>query len=91
MCVECDITDSFSSELYTLIKEKYPALVKIELLYKKDNKEYITEKISIEWLGAVDAHTFHNWLELKRTQKQKYNAKDYKIIVKLQLTSHTNR
>jgi len=43
-----------------LIKEKYPDLVKIELLYKKDNKAYITEKISIEWLGAVDAHTFHN-------------------------------
>jgi len=58
--IEYDITDSPSSDLYAIIKKNHKALVKLELLYKKDDKEYLTEKISIDWLAVVDAHTFHN-------------------------------
>jgi hypothetical protein len=58
------------------------------IVYKKANKEYITELISLEWLLLVDSHSFFIWIELKKIQKQKYNIQNYDIIIKVFLDAH---
>jgi hypothetical protein len=78
-------------KLYNKIKLHLDKLVKVNLVYKKNNEEYITEKISLEWLAWVDSHSFFVWLELKKTQKHKYNIQNYDVVMQLHLDAHTNR
>jgi len=56
--LEYEIYTVDSLKLYNKIKLHLDQLVKVSLVDKKNNEEYITEKISLEWLDWVDSHSF---------------------------------
>lgn len=91
LTIEYNIENHNFLDIFKSIKSKFSTISKVQIVFKKENNEYITENISLDWLFCIDSHSFYRWLEFKKTQKQKYNVQDYDIILKLILNSHTNR
>lgn len=89
--IDCTLESSKNTSIYEKIKYNFNSLTKLQLIYKKNTIEYITENISLDWMRWVDSQQFFNWLELKKTQKQQYNIKNYTLAFRLELNIHTNR
>lgn len=77
--------------IYSVIREGLQGIIRVQIIYKYDEREYVSENISLGWLHAINSHDFFVWLEYKRAQKQKYNIQNYAILLRVELKSHTNR
>lgn len=89
--LECEEQSSNIIKIYEEIKQNLADIKKLQIIYKKEKIEHVTENISLDWINIVDSHHFFKWLEIKIAQKKKYNTQEYQIVICMELNLHTYR